>query len=208
MNPEHGTATGVTDRWIGGEDRRFDRHYLSDGGHFDNMELYELVRRRCRYIVICDSEDDGALNFEGIGMAIRKARIDFGVDVALDLRSLQRIKDSAYSASPCVVGTVTYPEDPDSPGTVVYIKSSLTGDEPADVLNYKNQHPVFPHDSTTNQSSTSLSSSFQKSATTPTPAAGRESLPSGRKSTSSKTDGRDTATLTHLDSVASPKAIA
>jgi len=125
--------------------------YLSDGGHFDNMGLYELVRRRCRYIVICDSEDDGALNFGGIGMAIRKARVDFGVDVALDLRPLHHLKDSEYSASHCVVGTVVYPEDPENPGTVVYIKSSLNGDEPADVLNYKKQHPAFPHDSTTNQ---------------------------------------------------------
>jgi hypothetical protein len=125
--------------------------YLSDGGHFDNMGLYELVRRRCRYIVICDSEEDGALNFGGIGMAIRKARVDFGVDVALDLRPLQHLEDSEYSAAHCVVGTVVYPEHPEDPGTVVYIKSSLTGDEPADVLNYKKQHPVFPHDSTTNQ---------------------------------------------------------
>jgi len=31
------------------------------------------------------------------------------------------------------------------------MKSSLTGDEPADVLNYKKHHPVFPHDSTTDQ---------------------------------------------------------
>jgi hypothetical protein len=125
--------------------------YLSDGGHFDNMGMYELVRRRCRYIVICDSEEDGDLNFGGIGMAIRKVRVDFGVDVALDLRLLQRMKDSEYSASHCVVGTVVYPEDPKNPGTVVYIKSSLTGDEPADVLNYKKEHPVFPNDSTTNQ---------------------------------------------------------
>ena len=125
--------------------------YLSDGGHFDNMGLYELVRRRCRYIVICDSEEDGALNFGGIGMAIRKARIDFGVEVALDLRPLQNKQDTEYSASHCVVGSVVYPEDPENPGTVVYIKSSLTGDEPADVLNYKKQHPVFPHDSTTDQ---------------------------------------------------------
>ena len=125
--------------------------YLSDGGHFDNMGLYELVRRRCRYIVICDSEEDCATSFGGIGMAIRKARVDFGVDVALDLRPLQPIKDSEYSASHCVVGTVVYPEDPENPGTVVYIKSSLTSDEPADVLNHKKQHPVFPHDNTTNQ---------------------------------------------------------
>jgi len=123
--------------------------YLSDGGHFDNMGLYELVRRRCRYIVICDSEDDGELKFGGIGMAIRKCRIDFGAEVALDLRPLQYVKDSQYSAAHCVVGTITYPEG--TQGVVVYIKSSLTGDEPADVLNYKKEHSSFPHDTTLNQ---------------------------------------------------------
>jgi len=127
--------------------------YLSDGGHFDNMGVYELVRRRCRYIVICDAEDDHALTFGGIGMAIRKCRIDFGAEISLDLRCVQHAKDSAYSSDHCVVGTIRYPEDPpkSKPGIVVYIKSSLTGDEPADVLNYKKEHPVFPNETTLNQ---------------------------------------------------------
>jgi hypothetical protein len=123
--------------------------YLSDGGHFDNMGLYELVRRRCRYIVICDSEDDGDVKFGGIGMAIRKCRIDFGAEVNLDLRPLYHSPESFYSPAHCVVGTICYPEG--TQGIVVYIKSSLTGDEPADVLNYKKEHSAFPHDSTTNQ---------------------------------------------------------
>lgn len=131
--------------------------YLSDGGHFDNMGLYELVRRRCRYIVICDAESDGSLTFSGIGMAIRKCRIDFGAEIALDLRPLQPGGDRAYSSAHCVVGTIRYPEDkppndPEfSPGIVVYIKSSLTGDEPADILNYEKEHAAFPHDTTMNQ---------------------------------------------------------
>lgn len=125
--------------------------YLSDGGHFDNMGLYELVRRRCRYIVICDGEEDGAMKFGGIGMAIRKCRIDFGAEIALDLRALVHRQDSQYSPAHCVVGTVTYPEAPTDPGVVVYIKASLTGDEPADVLNYKKEDGAFPHDSTVNQ---------------------------------------------------------
>lgn len=125
--------------------------YLSDGGHFDNMGLYELVRRRCRYIVICDSEADSQLTFQGIGMAVRKCRIDFGAEIALDLRPLEHAKDSDCSSTHCVVGTITYPEDPGTHGFVVYIKSSLTGDEPADVLNYKKEDSVFPHDSTLNQ---------------------------------------------------------
>ncbi|WP_240761611.1 patatin-like phospholipase family protein [Nitrosococcus wardiae] len=32
--------------------------YLSDGGHFENLGLYELIRRRCRYIVLCDAAED------------------------------------------------------------------------------------------------------------------------------------------------------
>ena len=125
--------------------------YLSDGGHFDNMGLYELVRRRCRYIVICDSEADGDLKFEGIGMAIRKCRIDFGAEISLDLRPLEHVGATQLSSAHCVVGTVRYPEDPDMLGTVVYIKSSLTGDEPGDVLNYKKEQAAFPHDITLNQ---------------------------------------------------------
>jgi hypothetical protein len=125
--------------------------YLTDGGHFDNMGLYELVRRRCRFIVICDSEDDGDLGFQGIGMAIRKCRIDFGAEIALDLRPLHHMGDTQRSAAHCVVGSIRYPEDSGAPGVVVYIKSSLTGDEPADILSYKKEHPTFPHDTTVNQ---------------------------------------------------------
>jgi hypothetical protein len=127
--------------------------YLTDGGHFDNMGLYELVRRRCRYIVICDAEDDGKLTFEGIGMAIRKCRIDFGAEVTLDLRPLQHLANTEYSSAHCVVGTIQYQEDSsgEKPGIVVYVKSSLTGDEPGDVLNYKKEHTAFPHDTTANQ---------------------------------------------------------
>lgn len=130
--------------------------YLSDGGHFDNMGLYELVRRECRYIVICDAECDGNLNFEGLAMAVRKCRTDFGVDIQLDVKKLRKDKDTGFSDVHCVVGTILYPnEDPQTPsrdrGKIVYLKSTMTGGEPADLLSYKLEHPVFPHDSTGNQ---------------------------------------------------------
>ena len=60
---------------------------LSDGGHFDNLGLYELVRRRCRYIIICDSEQDGDLTFGSLGGAIRKCRADFGVEIDINPES-------------------------------------------------------------------------------------------------------------------------
>ena len=63
--------------------------HLSDGGHFDNSGVYELVRRRCRYIIIGDGEQDGNLTFESLGGAVRKCRADFGVEIDIDPRRIQ-----------------------------------------------------------------------------------------------------------------------
>jgi hypothetical protein len=145
--------------------------YLSDGGHFDNMGLYELVRRRCYKIVICDAEADENYIFEGIGMAIRKCRIDFGVEITLDKMSgLRPDKKTGNCQAHFAQGTIRYPETPpgkENEGKILYIKSSLTGSipwetldppekrvldaEPVDILNYKLQHASFPHDTTANQ---------------------------------------------------------
>jgi predicted acylesterase/phospholipase RssA len=144
--------------------------YLTDGGHFDNMGLYELVRRRCYHIVICDAEEDGTYIYEGIGMAIRKCRIDFGVAIDLDLSGLTPNMKSKLSPAHIVRGTIRYPETlPGDEGEVIYIKASLTcrtpkdgsppplkgsvelPDVPGDVQNYKLQNQDFPHDSTAEQ---------------------------------------------------------
>ncbi|HVZ82138.1 MAG TPA: hypothetical protein VG893_00585 [Terracidiphilus sp.] len=133
-----------------GDDSNF--VYLTDGGHFDNMGLYELVRRRCYEIVICDAEQDQGPVFEGIGMAIRKCRIDFGVEIDLDLTKLALDDKTGLSTVHWVVGSIRYPETDDAkPGTILYIKSSITGNEPGDVYNYRLQHKAFPQDSTANQ---------------------------------------------------------
>ena len=110
------------------------------------------------------------MQFEGIGKAIRNCRLDFGAEIDLDLRPLQLQKDTFLSQMHCVVGTITYPPEsppvpvaagaatmqhqtdaPDYTGIIVYIKSSLTGDESGDLLSYKNANAAFPQDSTANQ---------------------------------------------------------
>lgn len=123
--------------------------YLSDGGHFENMGVYELVRRRCRTIVICDGEQDVKLQFDGLAHAVRMARLDFGVDI--DLQEIRGMKNDHTNPGHAVVGTITYPEAPSNPGTILYLKTSLDGDEPADIVSYKRQDPGFPQDSTLNQ---------------------------------------------------------
>ena len=127
--------------------------YLSDGGHFENLGLYELVRRRCRYIIACDAGQDGALTFEDLGNAIEKCRADFGVDIEMEVKQIRLDGSSGQSAWHCAVGTIRYDQADaaETPGTVLYIKSSLTGDEPADVLRYAALHVEFPHESTSDQ---------------------------------------------------------
>ena len=135
--------------------------YLTDGGHFDNMGLYELVRRRCYDIVICDGEEDGDYVFQGLGDAIRKCRIDFGAEIELDMRAIKPEVPGGLSGSHIAQGTIRYPETPAGEyGRVLYVKASLTPktagkvelpEVPGDVQNYKLQHQPFPHDPTANQ---------------------------------------------------------
>ncbi|HEV7671364.1 MAG TPA: patatin-like phospholipase family protein [Thermoanaerobaculia bacterium] len=127
--------------------------YLSDGGHFENLGVYELVKRRCRLVVACDATQDEDSSFSDLGNAIRKCRTDFGIDIEIDTGPLQPRSDSGFSTWHCAVGKIRYDQvDPGAaPGTLLYIKPSLTGDEPTDLLNYRSRHPAFPHQSTGDQ---------------------------------------------------------
>jgi hypothetical protein len=122
---------------------------LSDGGHFENLGIYELVRRRCGYIIACDSEQDAAMDFGGLGNVIRKCRVDFGVEIAMAPDRIRIYGETGRSQVHCVVGTITYPSK--CSGKLLYIKASLTGDEPADVIEYQRQQSAFPHQTTGDQ---------------------------------------------------------
>ncbi len=127
--------------------------YLSDGGHFENMALYELVKRRCGLIIVCDAEADDQYCFGGLGNAIRKCRIDLGIDIVLDVKDIKPKKDGEPSEKHYAIGRIHYENvDMNAPtGTIIYFKASLTGDEPADVKNYARKHSTFPHESTVDQ---------------------------------------------------------
>lgn len=130
--------------------------YLTDGGHFDNLGLYELIRRRCRSIVIVDGEHDPDWKFEGLAEAVRKARLDFGVEIDLDPRRIRPLAEDRVSPYSWVAGKVRYLADSGTPdGAILYLKLSLPvpGPEglPGDVVGYAAFHRDFPHQSTTDQ---------------------------------------------------------
>ncbi|MCY7304759.1 MAG: patatin-like phospholipase family protein [Rhodoferax sp.] len=124
--------------------------YLSDGGHFENLGLYEMVLRRCRTIVVLDAGGDPGFELEGLGDALRKIRIDHGIPITFDDASMRALR---ARQSRCTVATIAYSAvDAGAPdGRLIYLKPVLLGNEPADVGSYGCTHPEFPHQSTANQ---------------------------------------------------------
>jgi len=58
--------------------------YLSDGGHFDNLGLYEMALRRCHLIVVSDSSADPRFAYDDLANAVRKIRIDLGIPIEME----------------------------------------------------------------------------------------------------------------------------
>lgn len=137
---------------------------VSDGGHLENLGLYELLRRRCRYIIAIDGERDPEVVFPGLIRLQQFAWVDLGVRIVMDLERLRwanppmRTDDGhessepsqpAYSRGHFGVGRIDYPDG--ATGWLIYIKLSVTGNEADYVLDYRRRHPDFPHQSTADQ---------------------------------------------------------
>jgi Patatin-like phospholipase len=123
---------------------------VSDGGHFENLGAYELIKRGCRLVIISDAECDPGLAFDGLGTLIRMCEVDFGVQITIDVHSLRLGGDDRrWSPHRAAVGTIVYPDGPQ--GTLVYLKAAMTGHEPTPVLQYKTSHATFPHETTGDQ---------------------------------------------------------
>lgn len=125
---------------------------LSDGGHFENLGLYEMVRRRCRRILVVDAGADAGYEHADLQEAIRKIRVDLGIAIEFPLGSFQ-------SPQRCIVGTIRYGDaDPGAAdGVLCCLKPVLCGDEPLDVQRYaaasrkRDGKQPFPQQSTADQ---------------------------------------------------------
>ena len=140
---------------LGNTDDRFKWIELTDGGHFENLGLYEMVMRRCHFIIVVDADADPDYQFEDLGNAIRKIRIDLGIPIRFPdyPNGLLMKKGIEPSNLYCVSGEVDYGcvDEGAQPGKLLLIKPVLNGSEPQDVRAYHATHPTFPHESTVNQ---------------------------------------------------------
>jgi len=132
--------------------------YLSDGGHFDNLGLLEMVLRRCHLIVLSDAGCDPTCAFDDLGNAIRKVRSDLGVPITVDQELRLYSRDDAEGrkrGSYAALATIDY-RAVDGPGSaqgrLIYVKPCVYwSTEPIDVQNYARTSETFPHETTADQ---------------------------------------------------------
>lgn len=140
--------------------------FLSDGGHIENLGIYELLRRRCKLIIAVDAEADPNMDCGALVQLERFARIDLDTRITIDWQPISartrkvgeqvKKKSVRYVAGPHVaLGVIGYPPakagTPREKGVLVYIKASLSGDENDYILAYKAKYPRFPHETTADQ---------------------------------------------------------
>jgi hypothetical protein len=130
---------------------------LSDGGHFDNLGLYEVVLRRCRYIMVSDAGCDPDAKLGDLGNAIRKIRIDFGIPIRFEKEIEIYPNSSAKQGLYCATARIDYDavDKGTPPGRLLYIKPTLRGRGahpiPYDVYSHSRTVEAFPHEPTTDQ---------------------------------------------------------
>ncbi|GAV21414.1 patatin-like phospholipase [Mariprofundus micogutta] len=144
--------------------------HLADGGHFENLAVYELIRRRVQTIVVCDGGADAGFTFVDFANLVEKIRVDFGVEIEVNghpnfaadgkqAKSLLAMcpKPNEYhphgvalAGSGFVTATIKYGNGVKD-GTMVYIKTTLIGGLPDDIYSYKRGHDAFPDESTADQ---------------------------------------------------------
>jgi hypothetical protein len=128
-----------------------DRHRFlncSDGGHIENLGVYELLKRRCRTIVCVDGGADPKFKFFDLTTLQRYANIDLNVQIDINPELLLPNKNG-ISKQQYVLGKISYPNG--QQGTLIYLKLAYCDQEPEYIRFYKRSVPAFPHESTADQ---------------------------------------------------------
>lgn len=139
---------------------------LSDGGHFDNTGMYELLRRRAGLIILCDGSADPNYQFEDLHNALERAYKDFGIvvdfDEELDLNSIMPQKRAAQkyprkmpcAERPFALGYIRYPargNKPKGTGVLLMMTTVVTHHASLALLAHKDVVRDFPDESTMDQ---------------------------------------------------------
>jgi hypothetical protein len=146
---------------FGGNSVRLPYVYVTDGGHWENLGLVELLRRGCTRIVCFDASEDHDQPLSALGQAITLAKDELDVTVEVDVHELWpgSAKDPPHDPkdprhprrclSMVARGRIRYPDG--RLGCLIVVKNHLPMDAPIDVRTYAESDPHFPMDSTLDQ---------------------------------------------------------
>ncbi|HEX4484529.1 MAG TPA: hypothetical protein VH081_12205 [Solirubrobacteraceae bacterium] len=145
-------------RELFGRNRVDDRYlFVTDGGHYENLGLVELLRRGCTKIYCFDAS--GGESFSELGDAVALARSELGVEIVIDPTPLvpstqsasgtENVKEPDVAADIAVKGTFRYSDQTE--GVLYYARNVMTASAPWDVRARHIEDPTFPHDPTTDQ---------------------------------------------------------
>lgn len=129
---------------------------LSDGGHFENLAVYELIRREVDIIFVSDAAADKDFTFTDLANLIEKVRLDFGAQIMIDIDPMIPKYDKQilyglkyFAKQGHKIGKIKYRSG--KTGVLVYIKSTITLDLNADIYAYKHRHDEYPDEPTSDQ---------------------------------------------------------
>ncbi len=122
--------------------------YVTDGGHYENLGLVELLRRGCTTVYCFDASGDKGTTFATLGQAIETARADLNVEVSIDPEELKLDARTGLCGTDYAIGHITYPDAPGTVGHLVYAKAAVTKKAPWDVRAYAQHDRDFPYTST------------------------------------------------------------
>jgi hypothetical protein len=136
--------------------------YVTDGGHYENLGLVELLRRGCSRVYCFDASAAKADKpFAALGDAIALARSELGVEISFADEELKTITeaDDGFAPDRCATGTIEYTrsmrglmsDDEHVHGHLIYAPTVMNRDVPWDVEAFKHSDKLFPHDSTLDQ---------------------------------------------------------
>lgn len=146
---------GIKEILIRGLNEKSSLVQLSDGGHFENLALYELIRRRLGLIIVVDGGADPNYTFGDLGNAMGKVRADFGALVKIDSEDLKDLIPSRRgdefipAKKGFLIADIVYADN--RIGKLIYINTTFCEGLSADLFAHKKDHPSFPEESTSNQ---------------------------------------------------------
>jgi len=150
--------------------------FCTDGGHYENLGLVELLRHRCRLIYCIDASGDSpplattlaqaiTLAYEELGVVIELQQpfrlVPGGADHPIEPQSPLSALNARLSSDVVCVADITYPEPVSYPaeeggyttdkGTLILAKSNITPHVPYELLSFALEDEAFPRVGTADQ---------------------------------------------------------